>query len=318
MQAPRRQADAAHQPAAIWQAERHGVDHPEPRGLGGLSGARRAGGVRGMALSVSPEESAAAAVAPETASAAARAIGAPRCIGPCWQGTMPRVGGVLGDRRRRDEGRRGACRGRRGARRGRASHRPVERARRCSTGSRRRCARSAARPTAVGVGVPSQIEFATGTVLSSVNIPLEGCRCARSSAAASACRCSWTTTPTAPRWPRPSWSTARRAPRDAHAGHRRRRGGRDRRPDLPRRTRAGRRARPRHPSRRRPAVPGPAARTAAASRRSAAAPALERDAPSAAGQRSRRPERRVSGARRSRPRRSGDATLLALFDRLGR
>jgi glucokinase len=30
------------------------------------------------------------------------------------------------------------------------------------------------RPEAVGVGVPSQIDFATGTVVSSVNIPLEG------------------------------------------------------------------------------------------------------------------------------------------------
>src|SRR4051794_18817845 len=29
-------------------------------------------------------------------------------------------------------------------------------------------------PQAVGVGVPSQIDFATGTVLASVNIPLEG------------------------------------------------------------------------------------------------------------------------------------------------
>src|SRR3954463_5130288 len=29
-------------------------------------------------------------------------------------------------------------------------------------------------PGAVGVGVPSQIDFATGTVVSSVNIPLEG------------------------------------------------------------------------------------------------------------------------------------------------
>lgn len=29
-------------------------------------------------------------------------------------------------------------------------------------------------PEAVGIGVPSQVEFATGTVLSSVNIPLEG------------------------------------------------------------------------------------------------------------------------------------------------
>src|SRR3954451_7955144 len=29
-------------------------------------------------------------------------------------------------------------------------------------------------PAAIGVGVPSQIEYATGTVLSSVNIPLVG------------------------------------------------------------------------------------------------------------------------------------------------
>ena len=34
--------------------------------------------------------------------------------------------------------------------------------------------KSCGRPDAVGVGVPSQIEFSTGTVLSSVNIPLEG------------------------------------------------------------------------------------------------------------------------------------------------
>ena len=33
---------------------------------------------------------------------------------------------------------------------------------------------SAGQPDAVGVGVPSQIDFASGTVLSSVNIPLEG------------------------------------------------------------------------------------------------------------------------------------------------
>src|SRR5436190_23295927 len=29
-------------------------------------------------------------------------------------------------------------------------------------------------PDAIGVGVPSQIDFATGTVIASVNIPLEG------------------------------------------------------------------------------------------------------------------------------------------------
>ena len=32
----------------------------------------------------------------------------------------------------------------------------------------------AGRPAAIGVGVPSQIDFATGTVIASVNIPLEG------------------------------------------------------------------------------------------------------------------------------------------------
>ena len=37
----------------------------------------------------------------------------------------------------------------------------------------RRC-RRADRGAALGAGIPSQIEFATGTVLSSVNIPLEG------------------------------------------------------------------------------------------------------------------------------------------------
>jgi len=35
-------------------------------------------------------------------------------------------------------------------------------------------ARRAGRPAAVGIGLPSQIDFASGTVLSSVNIPLEG------------------------------------------------------------------------------------------------------------------------------------------------
>ena len=32
----------------------------------------------------------------------------------------------------------------------------------------------AGQPAAVGVGVPSQIDFATGTVVTSVNIPLDG------------------------------------------------------------------------------------------------------------------------------------------------
>jgi glucokinase len=38
----------------------------------------------------------------------------------------------------------------------------------------REVAQAVGQPAAVGVGVPSQIDFATGTVLSSVNIPLEG------------------------------------------------------------------------------------------------------------------------------------------------
>lgn len=38
----------------------------------------------------------------------------------------------------------------------------------------REVAQAAGEPEAVGVGVPSQVEFSTGTVLASVNIPLEG------------------------------------------------------------------------------------------------------------------------------------------------
>jgi glucokinase len=38
----------------------------------------------------------------------------------------------------------------------------------------RRVIEAQGEPTAIGVGVPSQIDFATGTVISSVNIPLEG------------------------------------------------------------------------------------------------------------------------------------------------
>ena len=45
---------------------------------------------------------------------------------------------------------------------------------RCSTGSPAAVAEVGGAPDAIGIGVPSQVEFATGTVLSSVNIPLEG------------------------------------------------------------------------------------------------------------------------------------------------
>ena len=84
----------------------------------------------------------------------------------------------------------------------------------------RRVIDKAGEPEAIGVGVPSQIEFATGTVETSVNIPLDRRAAARGAGRpASACRSSWTTTPTAPRWPRPSILGATR-PRDAHARHR--------------------------------------------------------------------------------------------------
>ena len=64
-----------------------------------------------------------------------------------------------------------------------------------------------AEPMAVGVGVPSQIDYDTGTVETSVNIPLTGVPCARSSGAASACPSSSTTTPTWPRWRRRACSS---------------------------------------------------------------------------------------------------------------
>ena len=61
----------------------------------------------------------------------------------------------------------------------------------------------AGQPDAIGVGVPSQIDFSTGTVETSVNIPLDRDPAARGAGdAASACPCSWTTTPTAPPSPR--------------------------------------------------------------------------------------------------------------------
>ena len=54
----------------------------------------------------------------------------------------------------------------------------------------------AGEPAAIGVGVPSQIDYTTGVVEMSVNIPLAGVPCATSWRAASRSRCSSTTTPT--------------------------------------------------------------------------------------------------------------------------
>ena len=110
-------------------------------------------------------------------------------------------------------------------------------------------------PHAIGAGIPSQIDFASGTVLSSVNIPLEGVPLRDElSSAASASRPWSTTTPTAPP-SREADAAARLEHRDAHARHRRGRRRGDRRPDLPRLLGPRRRARPRGDRRERPAVP---------------------------------------------------------------
>ena len=64
------------------------------------------------------------------------------------------------------------------------------------------------RPAAIGVGVPSQIIYATGTVETSVNIPLAGVGLREELGGASASPCSSTTTPTWPRSPRRACSAA--------------------------------------------------------------------------------------------------------------
>ena len=67
----------------------------------------------------------------------------------------------------------------------------------------REVAAEAGEPDAIGIGVPSQVELATGTVVASVNIPLAGVAAARGARPpASACRSSSTTTRAAPRSPR--------------------------------------------------------------------------------------------------------------------
>ena len=81
------------------------------------------------------------------------------------------------------------------------------------------------RTAAVGVGVPSVVEFATGHVRSSVNLHLADLDLGRCSRTGSACRCSWTTTPPWRRWRRRSTRRpgARPEPGDVHRRHRDRR-----------------------------------------------------------------------------------------------
>ena len=113
----------------------------------------------------------------------------------------------------------------------------------------------AGQPEAIGVGVPSQIEFATGTVETSVNIPLTGVPLREELGRRFG-------VPVL-RGQRRELRRARRGAhrrrepsRDAHARDRGRRGRGDRRHDLPRRSRTRRRAGPHRRELGRPAVPG--------------------------------------------------------------
>ena len=177
-------------------------------------------------------------------------------------------------------------------------------------------------PEAIGVGVPSQIEYSTGTVETSVNIPLTGVPLreelgrrfgvpvfvdndANCAALAEA------------------HLLGDGPSRDAHARHRRRRRGRDRRDDLPRR------ARPRAPSsatsrstrtgrRARAAAPTAAASrpTAPARRSSATPPSWPPTSPTAGSRARSAPTGKVSGRelvagrRGRRPRRAADLRQL--------
>ena len=130
--------------------------------------------------------------------------------------------------------------------------------------------RDAIEVDAVGVGMPSQIEFATGTVVSSVNIPLEGVavrdelsgRLGAPVFVDNDANCAALAEATPGRLPPPG---------DAHTGHGRGRRGGDRRKDLPRRAGPGRGARARGDPRRGAATAPGAAPTGAASRPTAPA-----------------------------------------------
>ena len=135
----------------------------------------------------------------------------PACIRRANADRMARGQGP-GHRRGRHQGRGGADRGHPGRARARAPHRP-ERLRGAAGRHRagggggdrgRRAGRGG------GIGVPSQVEFATGTVLVQREHPAGGGAAAGGARRRGwASRCSWTTTPTAPRWPRPSWCPTR-------------------------------------------------------------------------------------------------------------
>ena len=151
-----------------------------------------------------------------------------------------------------------------------------------------------------------------------------GSTSARSWARGSGCPSTWTTTRTAPRWPRPiSWSAGRPAARDVHDRHRRGRRRGDRRPRLPRRHRARGRARPRRDRRRRPGVPGqlpeprlPGGATAAAWRSSATPPSSGATSPDSPLGRIVDEHGRVTGRATVAAAREGDPDALALFEQL--
>jgi glucokinase len=64
----------------------------------------------------------------------------------------------------------------------------------------------------VGIGVPSTVEFETGRVVSSVNIPLVDVPLRQVLGNRLGVPCSWTTTPPSPRWPRRTTTTCSSSP----------------------------------------------------------------------------------------------------------
>ena len=116
---------------------------------------------------------------------------------------------IRGHRRRRDEDRRRLARRRRAVR----VEPPAHRARGCrtssSTSSRRRSSDARTEDTrAVGIGMPSLVEFETGRIASSVNIPLQDMPLRELLSERPGCRSTSTTTRAARRSPRRSTRTA--------------------------------------------------------------------------------------------------------------
>ena len=186
-------------------------------------------------------------------------------------------------------------------------------------------------PAAVGVGIPSVVEFETGPRALEHQHPARRRAAAHAcSASGSACRSSSTTTRPSPRSPRPTTRAARlrRAlPGDDHRRHRHRRRHRDRRARLPRRDRRGRRDRPharrdrRGDPRGRRASPSPGrsrrwppATCSTASPREAAAAHPD----SALGRLLAAQRLASPGPTRSPPRRPGDAVAIDCVATLGR